>query len=127
MKNKILFIFFMIALTVSACGASDSGASQTVENYITALASKDEAALLSNSCAEWEDDALIEFDSFALVEVTLDGMACAETGEEGNLALVDCTGKMQMSYNGEAQELDLSTRTYEVANEGGNWLVCGTR
>jgi hypothetical protein len=36
--------------------------------------------LISNSCADWEDDALIELDSFALVEVTVDGMSCAESG-----------------------------------------------
>jgi hypothetical protein len=127
-QNKILFLLISLSLILSACGAGTSGgAADTVEAYITALASKDEAALLSNSCADYEDDALLELDSFALVEVTLDGMACSETGEEGNLVLVDCTGTVQMSYNGEPQELDLSTRTYEVTNENGNWLVCGTR
>lgn len=127
-QKKIFFILISLSLILSACRAGESGgAADTTEAYITALASKDEATLISNSCADWEDDALLEFDSFALVEVTLDGMACSETGEEGNIALVDCTGTMQMSYNGEPQELDLSTRTYEVALEGGNWLVCGVR
>lgn len=127
MQNKIIFLFISISLILSACGAGDSGASQTVEGYITALASKDEAGLISNSCAEYEESALLELDSFALVEVTLDGMACAEIGTDGDKTLVDCTGTMQMSYNGEAQTLNLSTRTYEVVNQNGNWLVCGTR
>lgn len=128
MKNKILFLFFIIALTLSACGASDSGASQTVEGYITALASKDEAGLISNSCAEYEDDALLVLDSLELVEVSLaDGVACQEVGSDGDKTLVKCAGILQMSYGGEPQELDFSKLTYEVVNENGNWLVCGTR
>ncbi|KXK11648.1 MAG: hypothetical protein UZ14_CFX002002690 [Chloroflexi bacterium OLB14] len=72
MKNKILFLFFMLALTLTACGASDSvGARHAVESYISALAAKDEAGLLSNSCADYEDDALLVLDSLELVEVTL--------------------------------------------------------
>jgi hypothetical protein len=129
MKNKFLFILFTIALTLSACGAGDSaGASQTVEGYITALASKDEAGLISNSCAAWEESALLELDSLELVEVSLaDGIACQEAGTDGDKTLVNCTGKLQMSYGGEPQELDFSKITYEVVNENGNWLVCGTR
>ena len=128
MKNKIIFLFFIFTFILSACRASGSGASQTVEAYITVLASKDEAALVSNSCAEWEDDALLELDSLALVEVSLtNGIACEEVGSDGDKTLVNCTGKLQMSYGGEPQELDFSKLTYEVVNENGNWLVCGTR
>lgn len=120
----------MLALSIllSACGASASGGATTaVEGYITALAAKDQAALISNSCADWEDDALIELDSFALVEVTVDGMSCAESGADGDKTLVDCTGMLNMSYNGEPQSLDLADRIYEVIEQDGNWLVCGVR
>lgn len=128
MKHKFLFLFFIFALTISACGASDAGASQTVESYITALSSKDEAALISNSCADYEDDAILVLDSLELVEVSLaDGVACQEVGSEDNITLVNCTATLQMSYGGEPQELDFSKITYEVVNENGNWLVCGTR
>ncbi len=117
-----------LSIILSACGASaSSGATTAVEGYISALASKDQAALISNSCADWEDDALIEFDSFALVEVTVDGMSCAESGTDGDKTLVDCTGMLNMSYNGEPQSLDLADRTYEVIEQDGNWLVCGVR
>jgi len=128
-QNKIIFFIISLSLCLSACGAGDSaGASQAVEGYITALASKDEAALVSNSCADYEDDALLELDSLELVEVSLaDGVACQEVGNDGDKTLVNCTGKLQMSYGGEPQELDFSKLTYEVVNENGNWLVCGTR
>ena len=128
MKNKILFLFFIFALLITACGAGDSGASQTVESYITAIASKDEAGLISNSCADYEDDALLLLDSLALVEVSLaDGVACEAVGTDGDRTLVNCNATLQMSYNGEPQTLDFSNITYEVVNENGNWLVCGTR
>jgi hypothetical protein len=126
---RIKSIILMLALSIllSACGSSASGAATAVEGYITALASKDQAALISNSCAAWEDDALIELDSFALVEVTIDGMSCAEAGTDGDKTLVDCQGKLLLSYGGEPQKLDLSARTYEVIEQDGNWLVCGVR
>lgn len=128
MSGKLTILMLAVSILLSACGASASGgAAPGVEGYITALAAKDEAALISHSCADWEDDALLELDSFALVEVTVDGMSCAESGTDGDKTLVDCQGRFQMSYGGEPQELDLSARTYEVIEQGGDWLVCGVR
>lgn len=128
MHTKLTILMLALSILLSACGASASGgATAAVEGYITALAAKDQAALISNSCADWEDDALIELDSFALVEVSVDGMSCTETGTDGEVTLVDCQGKFQMSYGGEPQELDLSARTYEVIQQSGDWLVCGVR
>lgn len=128
MRTKLTILMLALSILLSACGASaSSGAAPAVEGYITALASKDQAALISNSCADWEDDALIELDSFALVEVTVDGMSCTESGTDGDKTLVDCTGMLNMSYNGEPQSLDLADRTYEVIEQDGNWLVCGVR
>lgn len=128
MCNKQTILMLALSILLSACGASASGGATTaVEGYITALANKDQAALISNSCADWEDDALVELDSFALVEVTVDGMSCAESGADGDKTLVDCTGMLNMSYNGEPQSLDLADRTYEVVNQNGDWLVCGVR
>jgi len=34
---------------------------------------------------------------------------------------------MILTYDTEDQEIDLSVFTYEVIEEGGDWLVCGTR
>ncbi|MFN8384012.1 MAG: hypothetical protein U0V02_18905 [Anaerolineales bacterium] len=128
MRNIIIVAILGFSVILSACGAGNSnGAPQAVESYITALANKDEATLIPLSCADWEDDARIELDSFQLVEVTVDGMSCQQSGTDGDKTLVDCIGTLNMSYNGEPQSLDLSTRTYEVVNQGGDWLVCGVR
>ena len=128
LHTKFTIIMLAQSILLTACGVNaSSGATTAVESYITALATKDQAALISNSCADWEDDALIELDSFALVEVTVDGMSCTEAGADGDKTLVNCTGMLNMSYNGEPQSLDLADRTYEVVEQDGNWLVCGVR
>ena len=127
---RYLFILSMLGLSVllSACSSANSnGAADAVEGYVNALAGNDEASLSALSCADWEASALTELDSLQAVTAKLDGFSCQQTGTDGDTALVDCKGKMILSYNGEDQELDLSTRTYKVLEENGNWLVCGVQ
>ena len=76
---------------------------------------------------DWEEDALIELDSFQAVTARLEDAACTQTGTDGETALVHCAGRIILSYDNEDQELDLSVRTYQVTQEGGDWLVCGVR
>ncbi len=127
MRNTLIIFMLGLGVTLSACGASESGAVEAVEGYLNALANKDEARLISLSCADWESNARLELDSFQLVEVTVEGLSCQSGGTDGDTVLVNCQGKFQMSYGGEPQELDLSTRTYEVIQQGGDWLLCGVR
>jgi hypothetical protein len=123
----ILFVLFG-TLSLSACASSNENApAKAVEGYLNALVAKDADRLSSLVCADWEDEALLELDSFQAVTPRLDGLACEQTGTEGNTALVLCNGKIVATYNNEDQELDLSVRTYQVVQEGGEWLVCGTR
>ncbi|HET7144497.1 MAG TPA: hypothetical protein VFI68_10795, partial [Anaerolineales bacterium] len=68
-----------------------------------------------------------ELDSLQAVTATLEGFSCQQSGADGETILVNCTGRMILSYNGEDQELDLSTRTYRVVEQDGNWLVCGAQ
>ena len=128
--KRLLFVYiFVFAILLSACGssASSSPAVGAVEGYVNAIVANDESKLSSLSCADWESDALIELDSLQAVTSTLEGFACQETGTDGETTLVHCDGKMILSYDGENQELDLSTRTYQVVEQGGDWLVCGVR
>ena len=75
----------------------------------------------------WEGDALTVLDSLQAVSARLEDLSCSQTGTDGNTALVNCTGKIILTYDTEDQEIDLSVFTYEVIEEGGDWLVCGTR
>ncbi len=129
--RKILLGVLMVmiaSLVLTACSSKKTDApTKAVEDYLNALVAKDADRLPSLVCGDWENDALIELDSFQAVTARLDNVACKQTGTDGDTTLVKCTGKIIASYNNEDQELDLSVRTYQVVQEGGDWLVCGTR
>lgn len=123
----LVLVTIISTLALTACGSSKSAPAKAVEDYLNALVAKDADRLATLSCGEWEDDALLELDSFQSVTARLDGTACEQTGTDGDTALVLCQGKIIATYNNEDQELDLSVRTYEVSQESGEWLVCGVR
>lgn len=121
---EVLSIVIFASLFLSAC-SSKSGSATAVETYIKALVGRDTNALKTASCANWEGQAQVELDSFTAVSISLDGLNCQEAGKDGSSTLVTCTGKIKASYNGENQELDLSSRTYRAIQEGGDWRMCG--
>jgi outer membrane lipoprotein-sorting protein len=124
----ILILVIVSTLFLTACASKSNDApAKAVENYLNALVEKNTDRLTTLACSDWEDEALLELDSFQAVTTKLDGLACQQTGTDGNTALVLCNGKIIATYNNEDQELDLSVRTYQVVQEGGDWLVCGTR
>jgi hypothetical protein len=124
----VLILVIVSTLLLSACASkSNTGPTKAVEDYLNALVAKDSNRLTTLSCKDWENEALLELDSFQAVTTKLDGVSCAQTGTDGDTALVLCKGKIITTYNNENQELDLSTRTYQVVQQGGDWLVCGTR
>jgi hypothetical protein len=123
-----LLIAIIASLLLAACSPSNTDSpAKAVESYLTTLVAKDADRLPTLVCGDWEEDALIELDSFQAVTARLEGVACEQTGTDGGTALVLCNGSIIASYNNEDQELDLSVRTYEVVQDGGDWLVCGTR
>jgi len=126
---SILVCLGIFAVLLSACGpaASSDPAARAVEGYLTALVDKDSNRLAALSCATWETNALMELDSFQAVQTRLDGLSCETTGTDTGTTLVTCQGKIVATYNNEDQELDLSVRTYDVVQEGGEYLVCGYR
>ena len=124
----ILSVAMMAMIWLTACSSSNSDApAQAVEEYWSVIAAKDAERLPSLVCGDWEDDALTVLDSLQAVSAELENVSCSQTATEGDIALVDCTGKMLLTYDTEDQEIDLSVFTYEVVEEGGDWLVCGTR
>lgn len=122
----LLVLGMALMLILSAC-ASEDLAAQSVENYYQALVEKNMDRAVALSCADWEQTAQMEVDSFQAVEATLDSFTCQQTGTDGDMTLVTCDGQIVMSYDGEDQFLDLSAQTYQVLDQGGDWLFCGYR
>jgi len=129
--KKILTFALLVSvfvLLLTACGAAKDPSAAAVESYLNALVNKDSSTLSSLSCADWESSALLELDSLQAVETRLEALACTvESVEADGTTLVVCQGKILATYNGEDQELDLSVRTYQVVDQGGELLVCGYR
>ncbi len=124
----IVLVTIVSTLILTACAAkNDNAPAKAVDDYLKALVAKDANRLSTLSCGEWEDDALLELDSFQAVNTRLEGVSCSQTGTDGGTALVLCKGKIIATYNNEDQDLDLSVRTYQVVQQGGEWLVCGVR
>ena len=124
--GTVIFLLSILALLLSACGGkAPDPAAKAVEDYLNALVNKDSTRLSALSCADWESNALLELDSLQAVKTRLDGMDCKTTGTNGTTSDVSCTGKILATYNNEDQTLDLSVRTYQVTQQGGEYLVCG--
>lgn len=119
-----LFFVYLITgcNTNSSTPASPAG---TVQTYLNALVNKDSSAISALSCGEWESSALMEYDSLQAVTVRLEGLVCSNTGQDGIYTLVNCKGKIIATYNGEDQNIDLSTRVYKVLKQNSDYLVCG--
>jgi hypothetical protein len=124
MKRSI-FVMSLVAILLTACGGSPSPAALTVESYLQALTDKQDAVMLSYVCPDYEMDALLEYDAYALVQTTLKDLSCRETGTDGTTSTVECSGSIEATYGSELRSFDLSERTYSVVNDGGSWLVCG--
>jgi hypothetical protein len=124
----LISALFFTLIGLTACGQSSDNPAQAVEAYLGALVEKDASSLSSLSCAEWEPTALLELDSLQAVETRLEGLTCSTSAEETDGTFsVDCVGKLLATYNNEDQEIDLSTNTYVVVEQGGEFLVCGYR
>jgi hypothetical protein len=126
MKHRIIFISILLIMLLSAACSSDHelSAAIAVEQYYQALVEKNENKMIDLSCAAWEPDAKLMYDSFAAVDLSLDNLSCQQT-EEGANRLVSCSGVLIASYGAENLEIDIAERTYIVVNEGGEWRVCG--
>ena len=126
MKRRPIFTLILFFL-LTACTSPSSGPEKAVEDYLTAIVNADMERISTLSCADWEEDAMLELDSFQGVKVELVGMQCSPTGKDGDTSLVTCSGHFLTSYDGEDTEIDLAERQYELIKQSGEWLVCGYR
>ena len=128
----LLLTLIVIPLLLAACGGGNTGggsgsspAAEAVNRYYTTLVERNDEQFTQTLCADWEEQGLLEFDSFQGVETKLDGVTCAESGTEGVFTLVKCEGKIVATYSNEDTDFPLTDRVHKVRNEGGDWRVCG--
>lgn len=130
MKNKMEIVQFIILtifilLLSTGCESKEEQAAASVENYLTYLVNQDATKLSNISCSDWEEQAIMEMDSFQAVSPALEGMECKLDSANGDVYLVKCNGKIVTTYNDEAREFDLARNTYRVVSSEGELLVCG--
>jgi hypothetical protein len=123
----IATLSLLFSLFITACSSKKDSAAQAIEAYIHALSDKDSIQISNLSCAAWEQDALLEVDSFTAVSSKVVNLACTQTGQDTSEAYISCSGTIDLDYNGEAQQIDLSSRTYLAKQEQGEWRMCGYR
>jgi hypothetical protein len=119
----VLIIF--AAFILASCSSGKSDAAAAIEAYIQALGNKDINQISNISCADWAKSALVEVDSFTAVNTKVENLSCQEAGQDGSDTLVTCKGDISLDYGGEAQQIDLSGRTYIARQEAGEWRMCG--
>ena len=112
-------------ILLAACSGGASGSAKAIEDYYRALAAQDSAKAISLSCAAWESSAQIDSDTFSAYSAKLENLSCKETSRSGDTAVVACTGKAVLDYNGEKKDINFADRTYQAKQEGGEWRMCG--
>ncbi len=127
MKQNIIrtLVLVMGIIILSGCSSATSSAPQAVQSYLQAIIKRDETALVSHTCAAWEAQARVEYNSFTAVKLSLQNVSCQETGQSGEFTLVNCQGSIIASYGAEDLVLELDEKTFRVLQEAGEWRVCG--
>lgn len=125
-KRTILRSLALLLILAGCTGAGGkSGAVSAVETYYQAIVAQDDTRFTSVTCADYEEMALIELDSFQGVKAELKDFSCQEAGTQGEFTLVQCQGKIAASYGNEVRDFLLDERVHQVRQEGGDWRVCG--
>jgi ABC-type glycerol-3-phosphate transport system substrate-binding protein len=124
--HQSILLFVIAAVLLAACGGAQSGASaaDATYAYLEALANKDKDTVVSLTCKDWEEQAMLEVDALMSVGAQLNNVSCSQAGEEGADALVVCNGTLDLTYNDEIRAIELDKRTYTMTMEDGQWRVC---
>jgi hypothetical protein len=125
--RRLTILVMLIAALLAGCSgaAQTGGAAKAVEAYLQALASRDLNQMIGATCADWESQARLEYDSFAAVKLELKELSCQEIGQDRSSTLVACSGTIVANYGAEDLQIDVADQTFQVIQEGGEWRVCG--
>ncbi len=128
MRSSLLGILLLLLLSISVgCTSSPAReeAARAVEGYLNALVGRDLNRMIQYSCAAWEAQARLEYNSFNAVALTSRDLHCETAELSGEQAQVKCQGVIIANYGAEDLEIDAAEQTYLVRYEGGEWRMCG--
>lgn len=120
MRN-IVFLA-LIALALAACASQDDSA-RVVEDYFQAIVHYDVERLAELTCAEGEADAIRTATSFKGTDAAVQDMQCSVAEANEGYNIVQCQGKIVVSYQAELREFPLGR--YRIVQQGDTWRVCG--
>jgi hypothetical protein len=121
----LLIVVGILFLTGCSSSGTGDGAAQAIEQYLKALVNRDQNQMIAASCADWESQAKMEFDSFAAVKLNMQDLKCQVSRQANPFTLVTCTGSIVANYGAEDLKIDIAGRTYRAIQEGGDWRMCG--
>ena len=124
-KSLMMSLSILLIILLAGCGSNQDRAAQSVEDYFQAIIEKNETFLLSKTCASYEMEALMDFNTFVMVETSMKDFSCQTAGEIDNQVQVRCQGSIRALFGDEIRSFDLSKRIYQMSEEDGTWLVCG--
>ena len=124
-SNYLRALIVIVLIGIAGC-APTSDPADAVEVYYEVLVAKDQERFVNLICADWELEAMIEFDSFGAVQAELQELACETSSIDNQSATVKCQGSIAVTYRGEdSQLLSLAENTYQVIMDDGEWRMCG--
>ncbi len=124
-KRNYILLTCIVLLACTGGGADAAQAPKVIEAYLQARVKADVDRMISLSCADWEAKARVEATSAKSQNEQLKDMVCTLGATDGTVQLVQCSGKILNSYNGETRERNLSERTFRAVADGGEWRMCG--
>ncbi|MCJ7519678.1 MAG: hypothetical protein MUO42_08415 [Anaerolineaceae bacterium] len=126
-KPALIVISSMIIMVMVIIGCSAVNKSNPADAtfaYLKALTEKDKTKVINLSCKAWEEQASLEVDALLSVGASLNNVQCQVNDTEGDFQKVNCSGKLDLTYNDEVRSIDLSPRIYSMVLEDGQWRVC---
>lgn len=120
--KKILFLLLSLMLLLVGC-AAEADPADTIIEYLEARLDSDVDRLRELSCADWESQVGMQAASFQSIDASLEDVACQANGQQGDMTVVECDGKIVYDYDGERNERELGD--FLVIQENGEWKMCG--
>lgn len=121
MRVHLWFLLIFLPCLVAAC--SPDTPAQTARSYFEAIVNDDQEKLGDLVCAAQESEARASAASFRGTGASLENLSCESAGPDGDYLIVQCQGKIVVTYQGEQREFALGR--YRIIQENNGWRWCG--